>query len=261
MKPIRARGEVRRLELTKKIQNPDYAQKVEDVPEALEKWDTHMREYLESGGRMPSFDERRSALLSILPDSIRKDVFMSMHIMEPGPDAPQHIQDDVYMQMRSRIQKHIELIMQYSNIQRKANVNHVGQQDGEFGGAEDFMPEPASDDAAGQALLAVYQKGYRYAKGKGKGKTGSAKGSPGKTTPVGGRCLNCGKEGHRTSECRRLTVPASERPCFNCGEKGHIAANCPKPKKPQGQSVCQRCGRGADPPSADGGSCSVAKGC
>ena len=56
MKPIRMRGEVRRLELTKKIQSPEVAHKVEDIPEALEKWDTHMREYLESGGRIPFAD-------------------------------------------------------------------------------------------------------------------------------------------------------------------------------------------------------------
>ena len=58
MKPICMRGEVRSFELTEKIQSSEIAHKVEDIPEALEKWDTHMREYLESGGRMPSFDER-----------------------------------------------------------------------------------------------------------------------------------------------------------------------------------------------------------
>ena len=71
MKPIRMRGEVRRLELIKKIQTPEIAHKIDDIPEALEKWDTHMREYLESGGRVLSFDERRSALLLSSNDGTR----------------------------------------------------------------------------------------------------------------------------------------------------------------------------------------------
>ena len=71
MRPIRNRGEVRRLELTNKIRRPTPAVKATDVPEALEKWDTHMTEYIESGGRPPSFDERRSALISIIPEDIR----------------------------------------------------------------------------------------------------------------------------------------------------------------------------------------------
>ena len=41
--------------------------------EALEKWDTHMREFVESGGRAPSFDERCNALISILPPEVRPE--------------------------------------------------------------------------------------------------------------------------------------------------------------------------------------------
>ena len=46
MKFVRHRGEVRRLELTAKIQKPEPATKVADIPNALERWDTHMREYI-----------------------------------------------------------------------------------------------------------------------------------------------------------------------------------------------------------------------
>lgn len=185
MKPIRMRGEVRQLELTKKIQTPDAAHKPEDIPEALEKWDTDMREYFEAGGQAQSFDEKRSALLSILPDPIRKDVLMTVHMMDPGPNAPQHIQDDVYLRIRAAILKQVELITQYANLGKKSPVNNVDFPSDQCGNPEDHMPEPAADDAAGQALYAVYQKGLRYGKGKSKGKSGVEKGPSGKAS--GGR--------------------------------------------------------------------------
>ena len=71
-----------------------------------------MREYLESGGRQPSFDEKRSALLSILPDSIRKDILLTVHRLEPGANAPQHVQDEMYQRIRGVIQKQVELSTQ-----------------------------------------------------------------------------------------------------------------------------------------------------
>ncbi|MCI54956.1 cellular nucleic acid-binding protein, partial [Trifolium medium] len=41
----------------------------------------------------------------------------------------------------------------------------------------------------------------------------------------GGKCLNCGRLGHRIEVCRgKLT-------CFNCGEEGHKIPACKKPKK------------------------------
>ena len=58
------------------------------------------------------------------------------------------------------------------------------------------MPELAADDIPGQALFAVYQKGMRFAKGKGNGKPASGNGGKGKGNGPASRCLNCGKEGH-----------------------------------------------------------------
>ena len=122
MKPIRHRGEVRRLELSTKIQRPEPATKPMDVPEALEKWDTHMREFMESGGRAPSFDERRTALLSILPDEIRRDVLMNVHMLEPGAHAPQVQQDEAYSRLRTLIQRQVELITQFDALHPKRSA-------------------------------------------------------------------------------------------------------------------------------------------
>ena len=98
--------------LSGQIQNPDQASRPEDVTEALEKWDAHTREYAEAGGRPQSFDERRSALMKILPDSLGKDILTNVHFMDPGPGATQAQQDECYMTLRSMIQKNVELITQ-----------------------------------------------------------------------------------------------------------------------------------------------------
>ena len=115
------------------------------------------------------------------------------------------------MNLRGVIQKNVELITQYSNLTKKPNINNVGYSQDEAGGSEDYMSEPAQDDVAAQALYAVYQKGMRFGKGKGKGKSGSGKADGGKGKKSNGRCLNCGKENHRTEDCRLPKVPVNER--------------------------------------------------
>ena len=68
-----------------------------------------------------------------------------------------------------------------------------------------------------QLLFAVYNKGLR--KGKGKGKPRSSPDQPGQAVGKGkGRCLNWGKEGHRTDECKSAKVPSWERPGFDGGK-------------------------------------------
>ena len=220
---VRSRSEVRRLEFSSKIQKPTPAAKIFEIPAALERWDTHMREYVESGGRQPSYDERRSALMHLLPVEIRRDVLVTLHVTEPPPNASAQEQDAAYMQLRSMLQKRTELIAQYEALHpsRGPNINNVGNGDASDPASkpDEEFPQPQSDDVVGNTFYAVYQTGFRKGKGGGKGKAGSpsAKG-PGKGTS---RCLNCGKPNHRTEDCRLPRVPAWERPCFNCGKPGH----------------------------------------
>ncbi|GAU51518.1 hypothetical protein TSUD_413850 [Trifolium subterraneum] len=71
-----------------------------------------------------------------------------------------------------------------------------------------------------------------------KGK-GSARGGKGKEKDKD-VCYNCGKEGHKSKECK-ATTPT----CFNCGEEGHKSPECKKPKKVTGKVFALN-GEGAD---------------
>ena len=64
----------RELELSDKVRRPAEAKKLSEVTHALEVWDTHVREFVEAGGRVPSFDEKKmgSWILKNSRDAKRK---------------------------------------------------------------------------------------------------------------------------------------------------------------------------------------------
>jgi hypothetical protein len=57
MKGVRSRSEIRRHDLLGKLQRPEAAKSISDIPLTLERWDSLLREYLESGRRRLSFEE------------------------------------------------------------------------------------------------------------------------------------------------------------------------------------------------------------
>ena len=77
---------------------------------ALEKWDTHMREYLEAGGRLLSYDEKKIALLIIVPEILRADIMLKFQgILEPMPGSFQEDQDEAFYALRNKLQKQLEM--------------------------------------------------------------------------------------------------------------------------------------------------------
>jgi len=75
MKSVRSRNEIRRHELLAPIQQPPIVNKLAEVPLALDKWDGILRGHIEAGGRPPTFEEKRAALLKLLPTKFGEDVF------------------------------------------------------------------------------------------------------------------------------------------------------------------------------------------
>ena len=73
MKVVRSRSKMRRHELLAQLRRPVAASKPSDVLLAMEKWYSALREYIEAGGRAPTFRERRASLLNLLPARFREE--------------------------------------------------------------------------------------------------------------------------------------------------------------------------------------------
>ena len=62
---------------------------------ALDRWQATYRDYLECGGRWMPFEEKRSALLNLLPENFCTDMFMKIPELQNSTpvDAPPDWQD------------------------------------------------------------------------------------------------------------------------------------------------------------------------
>ena len=233
MKGIRSRSEIRRHELQGKLQRPEAAKSISDIPLTLEKWDSLLREYLESGGRRLSFEERRAALLMLLPQKFREEVFFRIPEMQAVADyaLSDDAQDAAVSKLRSQVQRQAELMVQWSAMNGRQEPAHMlGGGDSQYGG-DPYWDAPYEE--YNQDLL-YGAKGWRTkGKGKGKGKDGGKGGKGGKGKDAGPPlCANCGKEGHTVAQCKLPMKPWSERPCHRCGKNGHLSFNCPEKPKP-----------------------------
>ena len=65
-----------------KAQRPGTASKLSEVPMALLQWDNTLREYLEAGGKRPTYEEQKGALLNILPLKFREGVFFRIPMLQ-----------------------------------------------------------------------------------------------------------------------------------------------------------------------------------
>ena len=136
MKGIRSRSEIRRHELQGKLQRPEAAKSISDIPLTLEKWHSLLREYLESGGRRLSFEERRAALLMLLPQKFREEVFFRIPEMQAVADyaLSDDAQDAAVSKLRSQVQRQAELMVQWSAMNgRQEPANMLGGGDGNMG--------------------------------------------------------------------------------------------------------------------------------
>ena len=60
-----------------------------------------------------SFDERKLALIGIVPEQIRADIMIRLHMFpEPPPGSSQIVQDESFTELRITLQKEIEFTIQ-----------------------------------------------------------------------------------------------------------------------------------------------------
>ena len=62
--------------------------------------DADLREFSDVGGTMLSYDQKRAALISVLPPEMRKDILFHINANEPRPGAGADEQEMVFMQLR-----------------------------------------------------------------------------------------------------------------------------------------------------------------
>ena len=204
---------------------------IADIPLTLEKWDSLLREYLESGGRRLSFEERRAALLMLLPQKFREEVFFRIPEMQAAADysLSDDAQDVAVTKLRAQVQRQAELMVQWSAMNGRQEPAHMlGGGDNQYGG--DPYWDSSNADQSQDILYGA--KGWKGKGGKGKGKDSGKGGKGGKGKEGPPLCANCGKEGHTVAQCRLPMKPWSERPCHRCGRNGHLSFNCPEKPKP-----------------------------
>ena len=109
IKGIRSRSEVRRIELTPKVQRPDQAANAAGVAIALEKWNTNTRQFIEAGGRPLSYDEKKIALIGMLPDDVRREprdlTFHISGLSESRYDTPREEQEKAWDDLITAVQR------------------------------------------------------------------------------------------------------------------------------------------------------------
>ena len=171
---------------------------------------------------MPSYDDRRAALLNILLVKFKEEVFFRIPGMQESmQDASQEEQDRAYFALRAQLQKQVDMTIQWSAIGGGLSGGNSGA---------NILPEDAQngDDAInfGQDFGFGDQQDYEAfvawrAKGKGKGKGG--KDSKGKGKGKDPICINCAEKGHTIANCPKPAVPMKDRPCLRCRKTGHMA--------------------------------------
>ena len=57
-----------RKELLPRVTNPRHATSIDDLPKAMEEWETNKRLFVESNGTLPSEDSERLSLIEMLTD-------------------------------------------------------------------------------------------------------------------------------------------------------------------------------------------------
>jgi len=75
--------------------------------------------------------------------------------------------------------------------------------------------------------LMIFESGYKEALQKDRGKAPGGSAYVAARAEFGGRCRECGKTGHKASQCRKLkNKKADAQECTYCGKKGHVADHC-----------------------------------
>ena len=93
---------MRRKYLQPLVTNPVRATKLEDITVAVERWESNIRLFKESGGVEPDDEAKRLIVVEIIPPEMSVHVTMQMHLHTTYPALRLHIRNYVRVVMHQR---------------------------------------------------------------------------------------------------------------------------------------------------------------
>jgi hypothetical protein len=209
------------LDLEKAVMHPSPCANPEQVPMALERWQTAVQAYLDAGGEPLNDDRRKGSVTKILPWRVQQRVLWDFDEYKSA--------DELINWIKRKIRLEVSMAPKGRDAHLVEDLDEEGMHE----------LEGLGDEATQDEVNAVYK---RFA---GRGGPRGAPSRPWPPRPAGERsaarapprsaaessCPNCLEKGHKADECTKPKIGLDQRRCFLCKQTGHSARHC-KEKKP-----------------------------
>ena len=234
--PLESRSLSHRHGLQNLVQNPEKARSLDSVADALEVWDGNVTKYKAAGGPDMEDKEKVGVALRVMPKDIEHSIIRSLRRSEKYEDLKDSLEEEIAF-----VKDH----KQGPSAKPSHVVDHDDHDDDEPDDEHDdedqmepqvlaAMLAAVGDDPALQSQVLVFADRRPFKKGGArkqfiKRKPGGRPGTPPRDAPRPGQhepsCINCGKKGHRTADCKDARREKKDRACFRCGKAGHVIAD------------------------------------
>ena len=179
------------LDLEKAVMHPSPCANPEQVPMALERWQTAVQAYLDAGGEPLNDDRRKGSVTKILPWRVQQRVLWDFDEYKSA--------DELITWIKRKIRLEVSMAPKGRDAHLVEDLDEEGMHE----------LEGLGDEATQDEVNAVYK---RFA---GRGGPRGAPSRPWPPRPAGER-----------SAARAPPRSAAESSCANCLEKGHKADEC-----------------------------------
>ena len=218
----KTRSEV--LDLERAVMHPHPCSTVEQVPMALERWQTSVQAYLDAGGEPLNDERRKGSVTKILPWRIQQKILWDFDEFKTA--------DELIAWVKKKIR------LETSMAPKGREAHPLEELDGEGLQELQALGEGASQDEVNAVYRRFAGRGAQRARpGKPRiaGAESSARAPPRTTAET--TCPNCLEKGHKGEDCPKPKIDLSERKCFLCKKTGHSARHCKEKGKLMLQDV------------------------
>ncbi len=210
-----------KIKMERIVLNPPQCSNIEQIPMALERWETAHKNYREAGGTALDDDRKKGALIGMLPWSLQEKVLWDF---------------DDHKDVHSLVSWLKAKVRVTSSWKAGGRETHVITDEDELREEIQALGAAPTEDQ----MVALFQNRRGLKPRDGTGWPSGPRGRPGQREDKGPprskddiTCANCLKKGHPATDCPAPKVKREDRKCFECGEPGHEARRCPKRKPRQ----------------------------